>query len=164
VRALAIAVAIAACAPQVDTPAERQRAIDRADADRLAAELAALPGAVRATAELHRPVVDPFTLRASRPSAAIVIVVDDRADRRAVSAAAWRLVRGAAPEIPEPAIAIELGAVRPELARVGPFTVDAGSRRPLAATLAAALALIAALAGFIAWRERAQIRRGSSAQ
>ena len=148
---------LVACAPQVATPGEHQRAIDREDGDRLAAQLSALPGAVRAEVTLHRAVRDPFTRDSSPASAAAIVVVDDRADRDAVARAAARLMHAAAPEIASPDIAIELGAVRPELASVGPFTVEARSRAPLVATLATALAVIAALAVLVAWRERQRL-------
>lgn len=151
---------LACCAPALDTPADQQRALDREDSTRLATQLAELPGAVRADVTLHRPIVDPFTHAATPASAAIVIVVDDRADRAAIADAARRLAHGTAPEIADPTIAVEVGATRPELARVGPFTVEARTKTALVATLAAALALIAALAGWLAYR----YRRGSSAQ
>ena len=162
-RFLACAIALAACAPAVDGPVEHQRAIDRDDAGRLAAQLAALPGAVHAEVALHRPVVDPLTQARTPAGAAIVLVVDDHADRAALLTATRELVHATAPEIPSPVIAVQLGAVRPELAEVGPFTVEAHSKRRLQAVLAIALAAIAMLAGWIAWRER-QRARGSSAQ
>ncbi len=152
-RALLV-LALAACAPQLDGPIEHQRALDRDDAARLAAQLAELPGAVRADVTLHRPVTDPLTRQTAPAGGAIGIVVDDRADRAAITDAARRLARATAPEIPDPAIAVEVGATRPELARVGPFTVEAGSKHGLVAALAAALAVIALLAGWIAYRER----------
>jgi hypothetical protein len=150
----ALLVLVAACAPQLDGPIEHQRALDRDDAARLAAQLAELPGAVRADVTLHRPVTDPLARQTTPPGGAIVIVVDDHADRAAIADAARRLAHATAPEIPDPTIAIELGATRPELARVGPFTVEAGSKHGLVAALAGALALIVALAGWIAYRER----------
>jgi hypothetical protein len=154
---VAVACGVLACAPAIDGPVERQRAVDRDDAVRLAAQLAQLPGAVRAEATLRRPAVDPLTNASTPPSAAVLVVVDDKADRRAIQRSAIALVRGTAPEIPEPAIVVELGATRPVLARVGPFTVEAGSRRALAGSFAGVLALVVVLAGWIAWRER---RRG----
>jgi type III secretory pathway lipoprotein EscJ len=150
---LAVAIVVA-CAPSIDGPIERQRSADRVDADRLASQLAQLPGAVRAEVTLHRPVVDPLTNSATPPSAAILVVIDDKADRRAVTRSAIALVRGTAPEISEPEIVVELGATRPTLASVGPFTVEAGSKPKLVAALAMSFALIAALAGWLAWRER----------
>lgn len=158
-RALLVVVACVACAPQIDGPIERQRAIDRDDSTRLAAQLAQLPGAVRAEVTLHRPAVDPLTEAATPASAAVLVVVDDKADRRAIQSSAIALVRGTAPEIGEPAIVVELGAVRPELARVGPFTVEARAKPRIVATFAIALALIALLAGVIAWRERERTSR-----
>jgi len=148
------------CAPAVDGPVERQRAADRLDGAQLTAQLAALPGVVRAEVALHRPAVDPLaTTPAARASASLVLVVDDRADRAALTAHARTLARATAPGV-EPAIIVEVGAIRPTLARVGPFTVEARSQAALKATLAVALALIAGLAGWLAYAQR----RGNSAQ
>jgi hypothetical protein len=164
-RALALGLALAACAPIVDGPAERQRALDREDGARLAAQLAALPGVVRAEAVVRRPARDLLAPGPAPPAAAsLAITVDDQADRAAIERAARTLAGAIAPGA-APAIVVEVGAVRPRLARVGPFTVEAGSRAPLKAACAAALALIAALAGWIAWTARRPgQRRGSSAQ
>jgi type III secretory pathway lipoprotein EscJ len=159
VRVALLLVACMACAPQIDGPIERQRALDRADSARLAVQLAELPGAVRAEVTLHRPTLDPLTAAATPGSAAVLVVVDDQADRRAIQRSAIALVRGTAPEIGEPAIVVELGAVRPELASVGPFVVDARSKRGVVAAFAVALVLIAGLAGFIAYRERWRVAR-----
>ena len=153
-------VLCAACAPDVGGPLERQHARDRDDGDRLAAQLAELPGALRATVTLHRPeAVDPYGPRTSdlgpRPAgAAIVIVVDDHADRAAITDTARRLTHAIAPEISDPQIAVAIGAPRVELASVGPFQVEKHSRRAIIATLAALLAAIAFVAGLLAWRER----------
>jgi type III secretory pathway lipoprotein EscJ len=147
-------ILVAACAPEIGGPLDHQRALDREDSVQLAAQLSALPGAIRADVALHRPVTDALAQKTSPASAAIVIVVDDQADRAAISDTAKKLARATAPEIPDPQIAIALGAARPELAHVGPFTVDARSKHALQAALAAALALIIALAGWIAVRER----------
>jgi type III secretory pathway lipoprotein EscJ len=152
-------VLLVACAPQIDGPLERQRALDRDDSARLAAQLAQLPGAVRADVTLHRPTVDPLSETVTPASAAVLIVVDDKADRRALERSAVSLVRGTAPEIAEPAIVVEVGAVRPELATVGPFSVEARSKPRIIAAFGIALSLIAALAGFVAWRERFRIPR-----
>jgi hypothetical protein len=160
----AAALAAGACAPAVDGPAERQRALDREDGVRLGAQLAALPGVLRAEVVIRRPARDPLApaAPAAPPTASIAIAADDGADRAALAAAARTLARALVPEA-APAIVVEVGARRPRLAEVGPFTVEAGSREPLRAALAAALALIAALAGWIGWRELGQ-RRGRSAQ
>lgn len=156
-RTALVIVALVACAPSIDGPVERQRTIDREDSQRLAAQLAQLPGAVRADVTLHRPIVDPLTEVATPASAAILIVVDDKADRAAIERSARALARGTAPEISEPAIAIELGAVRPALATVGPFSVEARSKRRVVFAFAITLALVVMLAGYIAWRERWRI-------
>jgi type III secretory pathway lipoprotein EscJ len=158
--AVAVAAAVAGCAPEVATPADQQRAVDRADGDRIAATLAALPGAVSANVVLRRSTRDPLAAAAAPTpaGAAVLIVIDDRADRAAVTADARALVHAAAPELTDAqtAVVLEVGAHRPELARVGPFTVEAGSRTPLRAALAACLLAILALAGYVAWRERAR--------
>ncbi len=160
VRLLGIAIAITACAPRVDGPVERQRAADHVDGDRLAQQLAALPGAVSAHVTLHRAVADPLTTTPPVPSSAgVLLVVDDEADRAAVARAATALVRAAAPEITSPEVIVEVGAHRPALATVGPFTVEERSRGPLRAALAIALAAIAGLAAWIAVRERQRLAR-----
>ena len=153
------ALVIAACAPVVDAPAERARAADAADGERLGAQLAALPGAWSAHATLHRAFRDPLSGVTSPASAAVLVVIDDRADRAATQRAAEALVRAAAPEIVAPTVLVEIGAPRPELASVGPFRVAKASRAPLLATLAVGLLAIAGLALALA---RAQ--RGRSAQ
>lgn len=93
------------------------------------------------------------------PSAAILVVVDDQADKRAITRAAAALLRGTAPEIPDPEIVVEVGAVRPVLAKVGPFSVEARSKRALAGALGLAFGLVALLAVWIAWRERWRVGR-----
>ena len=114
----ALAVMVVACAPHVDGPVDRARAIDRADGDRLAAELRELPGAVGAAVALHRPVHDPFSGAIDAPSAAVLVTIDDRADRAAVTTTATRLVHAIAPEITAPTVVVEIGAHRPVLASV----------------------------------------------
>ena len=165
-RGLAVALALAACAPAVDGPAERQRALDREDSARLAAQLSALPGVVRAEAVIRRaardPIVAPAAAPAIAPAASVAITIDDRADRAAIASAARTLAAALAPGA-APAIVVEVGAIRPRLAKVGPFTVEAGSQAPLRAALAAALVAIAALAGALGWAALRQ-RRGISAQ
>ena len=136
---------------------ERQRAADREDADHLAAQLGALPGALSASVTLHRAARDPLGVAApSAPSGVVLIVVDDAADREALGRTAASLFGATAPEIPHPAIEVVVGAHRPTLAKVGPFTVEENSQGPLRISLAVALAMIAALAGYVALRERAR--------
>ena len=154
-----MAIALVGCAPSVDGPIDHQRTIDRADAVRLASQLAKLPGAVRAEVTLHRPVVDPLTEASTPPSAAVLVIVDDKADRRAVTRSTVALLHGTAPEIPEPEIVVELGAVRPQMASIGPLSVEARTKPKLIALFAIAFALIAGLAGWVAWRERARLLR-----
>src|SRR5262245_45517994 len=154
VRLLAVVFAIAACAPPIDGPAERARVADRDDSAALAAELAALPGATSAHVVLHRPARDPFTLATSPASAAVLVIVDDRANVAEIEATTRRLVRAAAPEITSPVVAVMVGVHRPDVARVGPFTVEAGSKHLLQAVLVGALALVAALASYVALRAR----------
>lgn len=152
---LLVLVVLGACAPSVDGPLERQRTADRDDADRLAAQLATLPGAVSASVTLHRPSRDPLAVTPPSPaSGAALVIVDDRTDRAAIMQSATALMHAAAPEIATPLVLVEVGAIRPVLAKIGPFTVEAASRGPLRAALAIALVLVAALAGWIAIRER----------
>ncbi len=159
VRIALVALLVVACAPTIDGPVERQQHADRTDSARLASQLGQLPGAVRAEVTLHRPALDPLTQTATPGNAAILVVIDDRADRRAITRSTIALARGTAPEISEPAIVVEIGATRPTLTSIGPFTVEARSKRLVVATLAIAFALIAALAGWIAWRERGRLAR-----
>jgi type III secretory pathway lipoprotein EscJ len=167
-----IAGALAACAPIVDGPIEHQRAIDRDDGDRLAMMIARLPGVVHAEIALHHPVRDPLAIAPASPAAfSAVITTDDRANAEALRAAIARLAHATLPELAELAadapLAIELDAQvhRPELAKVGPFAVEASSRGPLRAALSVALLAIIALASVIAVRTvRDRQRRGSSAQ
>ena len=88
----AIAVVIATgCAPPVDGPIERQRAIDREDGDRLAAQLLQLPGVVAANVVLHHAMRDPLAV--APPTAATfgaVIATDDQAAPDAIRAATLR--------------------------------------------------------------------------
>lgn len=149
-----VLVTVVACAPAVDGPVEQGRAADSIDAQRLTAQLAVLPGVARAEVVLTRPVRDPLSTAAPpSPTASLVIVVDDKTDTARLSATARALVRAIAPTA-EPTIVVEVGATRAELSSVGPFIVEQSSKAPLKAALAAALALIAALAGFIAWTSR----------
>jgi type III secretory pathway lipoprotein EscJ len=157
--ALAVGV-LAGCAPRVDGPTEQQRAIDQADAARLTAQLSALPGVVRVETTLRRSVRDPLSMSApSVPSLSAVVIVDDKADRASIAATTKTLARTTAPEVGEPTIVVEVGAVRPSLAKVGPFTVEESSKSTLKATLAIAFALIATLAIWVALRERNRQRR-----
>jgi len=165
-----LAMAIpAGCAPLIDGPIERQRAIDREDGDRLAAQLAQLPGVVGATVVLHHAVRDPLAMSpATAATFSAVIATDDQAAPDALRAATARLAHAAVPELPElpaEALVIELNLAvhRPVLARLGPFRVEQASRTPLKAVAALGCLAIAGLAGTLAWRARRH-RLGSSAQ
>ena len=68
-------------------------------------------------------------------------------------ATAKQLARGTLPGV-EPAVVVEVGAVRPVMAKLGPFTVEASSKAPLKIALAIVFALLAALSGWVAWRAR----------
>jgi hypothetical protein len=163
--AIALAISVG-CAPVVDGPIDHQRAIDRDDGDRLAVQLARLPGAASASVVLHHARRDP--LGATAPAAAMltaVIAIDDRAAPEAIRAAAVRLARATLPELPPSELAIEISVTvhRPTLARVGPFSVEESSRAALKASLALGCVAIAGLAGALALRARRH-RLGSSAQ
>ncbi len=151
------------CAPSVDGVAERQRAVDTDDGAHLAAALGALPGVVSAQATVRRVIDDPLRPHAGAAgaaTAAVLIVIDDHADRAQTLATARQLARGVAPDVTDPQLVVALSDPRPALAHVGPFEVVASSRRPLILTLAVALAAIAGLALALA----RYARRGSSAQ
>jgi hypothetical protein len=152
------ALAIVACTGAgVATPGDEQAARDRDDALALARHVEVVPGVVRASAWLRRPVADP--LRSAPPSlppttASLVIVIRAGTDTADVEAR----VRGAATAAlasaggPTPVIDVLVAPTPPPppaLVRAGPFTVEAGSRRPLLATLAVGLIAIAGLASWI---------------
>jgi len=153
-RWLIVVSFVAGCAPAIDGPAEHQRSIDRADGDRLGTQVAALPGVARAEVALRRPIADPLATAAPPPPGlSIVVIVDDHADRGAVERQTRALATSIAPGI-DPVVVVDVGDPRPELARVGPFTVARASRTPLKVALALALATIAMLAAWIAVRGR----------
>jgi len=167
--AIAIAMAIG-CAPPIDGPLEQQHALDRVDGDRLAAQLAQLPGVVAASVVLHHATRDPLAVTPpTAPAFGAVITTDDRADPAAIRAAAIRLAHAALPELAGAApLPIEINAAvhRATLAKVGPFWVEASSRASLRAALAIACLVIAGLAVTLAaYTHRARRHRlGNSAQ
>lgn len=154
-RGVVIACGLAGCAPVVDAPAERAHAADIAESDRLSAQLGALPGAWSAHATLHRAFREPLTGATSPAVASALVVVEESADRAALQHTAEALVHAAIPEVGAPTVIVVSGAPRPELARVGPFRVERGSRAPLLATLALCLIAIASLALAYARKARA---------
>jgi type III secretory pathway lipoprotein EscJ len=145
-RGVVFACVLIGCAPVVDAPAERAQVTDIAESDRLSAQLGALPGAWSAHATLHRAFREPLTGATSPAVASALIVVEESADRGALQRAAEALVRATIPDVAAPTVIVVTGAPRPELARVGPFRVERGSRVPLLATLAVCLLAIVALA------------------
>lgn len=170
VIALAWAVA-AACAPQeaFAPPAERHaRADARLGAD-LAAHLAALPGVADASVVVRTPRLDPLGPLGPAPPAparaSVILTLAPGADAAAATDAARAAVVAAVPGLAADAVAVVAaappGPARAGLTRVGPFEVDAGSRRPLQLALAAALVAIAALAGWIVALELRR-RRGAA--
>jgi hypothetical protein len=164
-HSLTIALAVAACAPDVPTPADEQRAIDRADADRLAAAVTALPGTVTARAELHRFIADPFAPHAPRPPADATIVIVTTADADATAATATAKALAATAGVPAPRITVaRLPPSSPAmtaLARIGPFDVASTSATALRLTLVGLLAIIAAVAASVIAR---YLRRGNKPQ
>jgi hypothetical protein len=164
-KAISLAISLG-CAPAVDGPIDHQRAIDRDDGDRLAAQLARLPGVAGASVVLHHARRDPLGATAPAPAMlAAVIQIDDRAEPEAIRGAAVRLARATLPELPAPELAIEIAVAvhRPTVARVGPFSVEESSRAALRASLALGCIAIAGLAAALALRARRH-RLGSSAQ
>ncbi|MCX5743795.1 MAG: hypothetical protein NT062_14985 [Proteobacteria bacterium] len=152
-----------ACAPIVDGPVDHQRARDRNDETRLAAQLELLPGARHARVTIQRPVMDPL-MPSPTPGPAtgsVVIVVETEADRARITDRTRALVHAVAPEVADPTIDVEVDRPPPRLARVGPFTVEEGSRTPLRIALAIAFLVIAALGVGLA---RNAQRRGNNAQ
>jgi hypothetical protein len=156
-RALALAGVLAACTAGVATPADEQAARDRTDAAALARHVEAVPGVLRASAWLRRPVIDPLRpapAALAPASASLVVVVRAGSDAPAIeagvrTAAAAALATAGAPA---PTVDVLLALAPPPppaLVRAGPFTVEAGSRVPLLATLALGLLAIAALSVWI---------------
>jgi len=157
----------AGCAPPIDGPLEHQRAIDRDDGDRLAAQLAQLPGVVTANVVLHHATRDPLAVAPpATASFGAVITTDDRAAPDAIRAATLRLAHAALPELAgTAALPVEINAAvhRATLAKVGPFWVEQASQTPLQAALAIGCLVIAGLAGLLALGARRH-RLGNSAQ
>src|SRR5688572_17400897 len=108
--AAAVALGAAGCDRDlVPSPRAEHDARQDADARRLEAQLAAIPGVARAGVVLHRPFVDPLAppgARVAPGSAAILLVPDapgaDHADR--LDGSARRLARAALPDLAAAAI------------------------------------------------------------
>jgi hypothetical protein len=166
-RAIAL-VALVACTARVDGPSDDHAARDRAAAVELAAHLTALPGIARASAIVHTPFADPLAPpapAAARTTASIAIAIAPGMDAARVSRDARTLATAAlGADSADVTIAVEAAPDAPALATVGPFTVAARDRGALTATLVAALAIIAALAAWIAAMQLRQRRRGMRPQ
>lgn len=142
----------------VPSPRARHDAADGADAGQLERQLAAIPGVASASVVVHRPFVDPLA-PPSPPTAATasVLVVEARSDP-SIEQRVRTLARAALPDVPVSIVVAPPVAPPVATANVGPFVVAAESKRALQATLAIALAVIAALAGYVAWNQRRGIR------
>lgn len=154
-----VLVALVACTAKVDGPADLHAARDRAAAVELAAHLSVLPGVARASAIVHTPFADPLAppAPAARTTASIAIAIAPGLDAARVSRDARTLATAAlGADSADVTIAVEAVPDVPALATVGPFTVAARDRGALVATLVLALAIIAALA---AWIALLQLRR-----
>jgi hypothetical protein len=139
----------------VPSPEARHDAQDVADAKRLEAQLAAIPGVTTASVVVHRPFVDPLApVQAPiAPSASVVVVGTGDVEPMVQHVAAAVL-----PDVPMSILVAPPVPPPVKTAKVGPFVVAEDSRRALQATLGIALALIAGLAGYVAWTQRRGIR------
>lgn len=157
-RGWIVAVVVVTCGCDRDlvpSPHARHDAEDVADARRLEQQLAALPSVSRASVVVHRPFVDPLEpQRDVQPARASVLLVST-AD---LESTVKQLATAALPDVPVSIVIVPPSPPPVKTATVGPFVVAEGSRRALQATLAIALALIAGLAGYVAWSQRRGIR------
>lgn len=168
VIATAVAIALGACDPDAyDPSAARARAAD-ARAAELARHLETVPGVARASVVVEAPVADPLApagREVGAPRASVILALAPGADAAAAEDAARRAVTATTQVAPDHLTIAAVGAAAEPVVAVGPFRVASSSRRPLIATLAAALIAIAALAGWIALTgARRYIRRGARPQ
>ena len=158
-RGLVVVIALAFGCDRdlVPSPRAQQAALDDADARRLEAQLATLPGVRRASVVIHRPVADPLARNPVQraPGASIVIVSSDAS----IEPRARALAGAVLDELRTEVVVVPPTPPPPTLASVGPFEVTASSATPLRVTLALALVLIAGLAGVVAYRERWRLKR-----
>ena len=159
--AIAIVCGLAACADPdsiIATPHELHDRADARDAASIAHSLSTLPGITSVDATVRRPFVDPLAPVAASPgsTAAITLTIDTRITSAAAIDDATGIATAIVPTLAPANIHIVLASAAPlpKLAHVGPFTVEESSRKPLVATLAGALLVILALAGWTAFRER----------
>lgn len=129
-----VLLALAACAPDVPSPAERAAATDRIAATALERQLLAVPGVTSAHAALHTAFRDPLTNATSPAAASILITVAPGADRATIETTAHRLA---------PAATLAL------IAGPAPASSSSGKLLPIAALLS-----ILGAAGYVAWHTR----------
>lgn len=151
---VAIALAVAACDRDAWSPRAEQARLTQDRAVALTAHLETLPGVTRASVLLDDAPADPLAPPAPDPAprASIVLVLAPAADPDATTAAARAATLASVRDLADHDLVITARTTpaAAALASVGPFEVSPRSRGPLLATLAAALALIALLAAWIA--------------
>jgi hypothetical protein len=158
--------ALVACTVHVDGPSDEHAARDRTAGVELAAHLGALPGIAHASAIVRTPYDDPLRPPApaappAKTTASIAIALAPGADAVRIEGDARALAAAALHADPaDVTIHAASPPDAPALAHVGPFEVVARDRTALTLTLIAALAIIAALAAWIASLQlRARRRR-----
>jgi hypothetical protein len=154
--ALGLTVAVTGCAARdvlPPDPATAARAADRARAAVLRAHLLALPPITAASVVVDRAAPDPLARRptAPPPTVAVALVADPAADRERLAALARAAAAVTIAADARVSVAVLPSPDRPDLARLGPFTVAAPARAPLLALVAGALFAVAALAGALAF-------------
>lgn len=144
-------VLLAACDRDAWSPRAEHARATRDLAASLAAHLETLPGVTRASVLLDEARPDPLAPPAPSPPPRASIVLAVTGDPDAITAAARTAALASIRGLTDAHLVV---TARPTpsttLASVGPFDVAPSSRAPLVATLAGALLLIAALAGWIA--------------
>ena len=148
---------------------ERQRAIDREDGDAARRAAGALPGVVARDVALHhadRAIRSAVTPRSPAGGCSAVITIDDQADRARDRRDARTVGSHAtAPEIADADDRRSRSARhRPTLVEVGPFRVEASSRRRAARRCSRSRSPLIARARRLARGARPRHRRGNSAQ
>ncbi|HET9990834.1 MAG TPA: hypothetical protein VFQ65_20025 [Kofleriaceae bacterium] len=125
---------VVACAPEVLSPRERAATSDLAADAALEHQLVAIPGVASAHAAIHTAFRDPLSGTTSPPAASLLLVIAPTADRATIEAAAHQLA-------PTATLAIV----------TGPAPARSSNTKPLAI---AALVVVLAAAGVVAWRTR----------
>ena len=125
--------ALVACAPDIPSPRERAATSDLGADVALERQLTAIPGVTAAHAALHTAFRDPLTAATSPAAASVLLVIAPDADRAAITVATHQLA-------PTATLAIVSGPAPPS-----------SSHKPVAI---AALLVVLAAAGVVAWRTR----------